>query len=308
MAGAIVPGGGRSEGCAWADYDNDGWPDLFVAVKSDTGGRQMNFLYHNESGILRRKQTTGEITTDNEHSTAPLWADYDNDGWLDLFVVNGLAASTANSLYHNGGDGTFTKMTSKLAGSVVSDVSTCLGGAWGDYDNDGWLDLLVTRAGGSTMYLYHSRGDSTFERVLTGNVVTDENMFGQVGVWGDYDNDGFLDLFVDRGGHNLYTNVLYHNDGNSNAWIKVKCVGTRSNRSAIGTKVRVRAAVGGRTFWQLREINSFNGWVGTPLEAHFGLGSATNIEALRDRTGAPAGCVKEWHAAILTPWRARIAI
>ena len=85
---------------------------------------------------------------------------------------------------------------------------------------------------------------------------------------------------------------LYHNNGNSNAWLTIKCVGTRSNRSAIGAKVRVKATIGGTTFWQLREINTGDGWAGVPLETHFGLGNATNVETLRIEW--PSGTVQEF--------------
>src|SRR5438552_18836701 len=95
----------------------------------------------------------------------------------------------------------------------------------------------------------------------------------------DYNNDGFLDLFV-AGGYSG-KNLLYHNNGNSNAWLEVKCVGTVSNRSAIGAKVRAQATTGGRTFWQLREINGGGVYNSMPLVAHFGLGDATNVELLR---------------------------
>ena len=108
--------------------------------------------------------------------------------------------------------------------------------------------------------------------------------------WGDYDNDGFLDLFVARGGiFGSENNSLYHNNGNSNNWLKVKCVGTVSNRSAIGAKVRVNANIGGKALWQLREINPQNA-----LQAHFGLGNATNVDLLRIEW--PSGAVQEFYS------------
>jgi hypothetical protein len=85
---------------------------------------------------------------------------------------------------------------------------------------------------------------------------------------------------------------LFHNDGNSNAWLTVKCIGTRSNRSAIGAKVRVRATINGKTFWQVREINTGNGWAGHPPEAHFGLGNASSVETVRIEW--PSGTVQEF--------------
>jgi hypothetical protein len=100
--------------------------------------------------------------------------------------------------------------------------------------------------------------------------------------WVDYDNDGYLDLFItviaDSG---LTSNLLYHNTGTTNAWLELKLVGMASNRSAIGAKVRVHATIGGKSFWQLREISNGGGrWV-QPLVAHFGLGDATNVDNVR---------------------------
>ena len=76
------------------------------------------------------------------------------------------------------------------------------------------------------------------------------------GIWGDYDNDGFMDLFVATGGHvGRQADFLYRNNGNLNSWLKLKLIGTVSNRSAIGAKVRVKATIGGKTFWQMREFS-----------------------------------------------------
>jgi hypothetical protein len=104
---------------------------------------------------------------------------------------------------------------------------------------------------------------------------------------------GFLDLFVAKGAHASENNCLYRNNGNSNSWLKVKLLGTVSNRSAIGAKVRVKAMIGGKTFWQLREISSGSGFAQNALEAHFGLGNATNIDTLRIEW--PSGITQEFH-------------
>ena len=261
---------------AWADYNNDGLPDLFVTVHSDP---PRNRLYLNLGGGSFAQITSGSIVTDSAHSIGCAWGDYDNDGYPDLFVTN-TGDLENNALYHNSGDGTFTKMTSNVVGRLVSDVGGSLVCAWGDYDNDGYLDLYLTNIGGQTNSLYHNNGDGSFSRILTGSLANDVAI--SLGcAWGDYDNDGFLDLFVANGLYTLANNFLYRNNGNSNNWINVKLIGTVSNRSAIGAKVRVKATIGGKAFWQLREINTGFGSSANSPEAHFGLGNATNIDILR---------------------------
>jgi hypothetical protein len=221
--------------------------------------------------------------------------DYDNDGYLDLFVTNGgYISGGTNFVYHNNGNGTLTKMTSNTVGSIASDTGAFSNCAWGDYDNDGFIDLFVSTynccVNPSPNFLYHNNGDGTFTRVLSGSVVND-NGFANGSAWGDYDNDGFLDLFVARGANVIQPNLLYRNNGNSNRWLKIRLVGTVSNRSAIGAKVRAQATIRGQTFWQMREIKA--GGKGNPLESHFGLGDATNVTTVRIEW--PSGTVQEFH-------------
>jgi enediyne biosynthesis protein E4 len=290
--GSPVTDIGSSLGCTWVDYDNDGLDDLFVCAGRGPGyGLQPNRLYHNNGDGTFTRILTGSIATDGGYSGPCAWGDYDNDGFPDLFVGN--TGGVPNFLYHNNGDGTFTRITNGIVGTAVA---TSFGCAWGDFDNDGYLDLFVANYGdlnnnnAGTNFLYHNNGDGTFTRITTGSPVTDSSF--SIGCsWVDYDNDGFLDLFVAQ--DLALGNYLYHNDGNSNAWLEVKLVGTVSNRSAIGAKVRVHATIGGKTFWQLREINTGSGWGNNnPLVAHFGLGDATNADIVRIEW--PSGLVQEF--------------
>jgi hypothetical protein len=196
-------------------------------------------------------------------------------------------------LFHNNGDGTFAQIEQS---PFTTDLGFAISCSWADYDNDGWLDLFVAdRSGTGSNRLYRNQGDGSFERVLSGSIASD---LGQCAgsSWGDYDRDGFLDLFVaaslGAGSPSQPNDYLYHNDGNASGWITIKCIGTRSNRSAIGAKVRVKATINGQTFWQLREINTGDGWSGNPLEAHFGLGNAANVETLRIEW--PSGTVQQF--------------
>jgi hypothetical protein len=184
-----------------------------------------------------------------------------------------------NFLYRNTGTGTFARVTT---GAIATDTGHFLGCAWGDYDNDGFLDLFVCQAFGENNALYHDNGDGTFSKITTGSIVNDGGDSAGC-AWGDYDNDGFLDLFVANGADsNAQPNFLYRNDGNSNQWLKIKCVGGPSNRAAIGAKVRVQTLNGaGASSWQMREISGGHGFGQNSLIAHFGLGSATNAQTVR---------------------------
>jgi hypothetical protein len=280
---------GQFHGAAWVDYDRDGFLDLFVTHHGAVSGGvpdAKNRLYRNNGDGTFLKITNGIVVNDLGDYEGRAWADYDNDGWPDLFVPN---EDGTNHLYHNEGNGTFTKVTN----SIVAEVGPSWVAAWGDYDNDGLLDLFVVNGDLSEVirnlhnFLYHNEGNGTFTKVTTGSIVEDLPPAGAINfsgcAWGDYDNDGFLDLFVSQGlGDGDYSNLLYRNNGNSNSWLTVKLVGTASNRSAIGAKVRVKAFYRGASRWQLREISGGDGEGGQqPLEAHFGLGDATNIDQVR---------------------------
>jgi hypothetical protein len=285
---APVFAGGNSQTAAWADFDNDGDPDLAVGYFDLSG----SFVYRNEGG----GQFTPLPSMFNESATQGLsWADYDNDGDLDLMVA--VTDRRNDRLYENQGDGTFLLATESL---VSNDGASTTTPSWGDYDNDGWLDLFVSGNLGDENRLYHNNGDGTFTLVTEGSITTDGG--GDIGsygaAWGDYDNDGRLDLFVANAdpNPNNFSNrrsFLYHNTGGTNRWIMLRLIGTLSNRSAIGAKVRLKATIGGRTFCQLREISSGSGGFTcqNDMRAHFGLGDATNIEALRIEW--PSGIVQE---------------
>jgi hypothetical protein len=116
-------------GLSWGDYDNDGLMDLFVCGTINA----RNKLFHNEGNGQFSMVTTGIVVNDVlSWSQGSSWADYNRDGWLDLFVANRFAK---NFLYKNNGDGTFTKI---LSGSIVNDIGSSRACAWGDYNNDHW--------------------------------------------------------------------------------------------------------------------------------------------------------------------------
>jgi hypothetical protein len=289
-AGPLATDAFASWGASWGDYNNDGYLDLLL------GNDGPNNLYQNNRDGTFLRITTGPVVTEFWNTKGMAWGDYDNDGFLDLFAAHSRLFGTSDpgqndSLYHNNGDGTFSSVTN---GAVVNSGGLSLSCAWGDYDNDGFLDLFVTNwdVGGATNFLFHNNGDGTFTRVMEGSQVNDVAISNGC-AWGDYDNDGFLDLFVANGNFQRNeNNYLYRNSGNSNGWINLKLVGTQSNRSAIGAKVRVRATIFGRSIWQLREISGGSGFGGqNDLRASFGLGDSTNVDLVRIEW--PSGTVQE---------------
>jgi hypothetical protein len=275
-----------ANGATWADYDNDGFPDVFIF-----GGAGHNLLFHNDHNGKFTQVHGAPFDTDLGPSAAAAWVDYDNDGFLDLFVTTGNfdTVQRQNYLYHNNGNGTFTKITT---GAIATDTSSSIVAAWEDFDNDGNLDLFVSQNTGTSgparqNILYHNNGDGTFTSLTNTPLTADSGYFAGI-AWGDYDNDGFPDLFVAAG----QPSFIYHNEGNTNNWITFKLVGTVSNRSAIGAKVRVKATIRGKTYWQMRHISNGDGLGCNSLNAHFGLGDATVAETVRIEW--PSGAVQEF--------------
>jgi hypothetical protein len=276
----------RASGLLWSDYDNDGLIDFFLADNSASGP---NRLYRNSGSAGFTRNSTNILVTDRlpHGAVGGSWGDYDGNGFPDLFVTTG--GGDKNRLYRNNGDGTFTRILSGPMLDRWKSDSYSTGCAWGDYDNDGRLDLFVTSELGYDQ-LFRQNADGGFTEIVSGDPVTrdrPESFHGGVN-WVDYDNDGFLDLNV-CGGTGQF---LYHNRGNSNAWLEVKCVGTVSNRSGIGAKVRVQAVIGRTATWQTRELISGSGYSLAPLVAHFGLGDATIVDRLRIEW--PSGIVQEF--------------
>ncbi|MCD6068803.1 MAG: hypothetical protein K0S33_3629 [Bacteroidetes bacterium] len=320
---------GYSETASWGDYDKDGLVDLYV---SNSAGNRRNFLYHNDGGGNFTKILTGTIVTDNFFSRCTNWTDIDNDGDVDMFVTN--ENNQNENIYRNDGSGIFTKLTT---GPLLTMGANTISGSWADYDNDGDLDvflandvnynalfrnddnfvftkmsadtvchtwshsfssawsdvdndgdqdLYVTNSFGSTQllnYFYLNNGDGTFSRNGTDAVVTDSS-WSYGCAFGDYDNDGFEDLAVATCQYNGIDrpDLLFHNNGNSNHWITISLTGTISNRSAIGARIYIKATINGNDVWQMREITAQSSYCGqNDLRAHFGLGDATQIDSVK---------------------------
>lgn len=201
-------------GQAWGDFDNDGWLDLFV-----TGNLAPNVLYRNQGdGTFAESAWTEQVAFPDAISGGATWADFDNDGWLDLYILN----KNANTLMHNCAGEGFADVT--LAAGV-GDSGKGQSAAWGDYDNDGWLDLYVVNWSclpdcnpvDHALHqdrLYHNRGDGTFVDVSAQMDYTKLLGAGFAGSFLDYDDDGDLDIYVVNDEYaNPIGNVLWRNDG-----------------------------------------------------------------------------------------------
>lgn len=266
----------------WSDFDQDGDSDLSIGAGPANGGVDVDSFFLNQTReggtprLLRLPQTPpADRARDGQVWN---WVDIDNDGDLDVYITNyGAAGPLANELYRHEG-GAFVPLTAAQAGPIVTDRARSLASVWGDFDNDGDLDCLVTNDATAANRFYVNDGAGNFSALTLGPLTTEAGPhYGACA--GDYDRDGDLDLFVNGTGARA---GLYRNDTASGAhWAEFSLRGVTSNRAAIGARVRVLATLGGAPRWQLREVsaqNSFNGQ--NDLTAHFGLGDATVIDSL----------------------------
>jgi|GEM_PF-1078952 len=206
---------------SWSDYDNDGLLDFYVGVRYGT-----NTLYHNngDGTFTDTAAGTGVAGSDSTYTQGVAWADFDNDGNLDLYVVN---RYLDNVLYRNNGNETFTNIAS---GAGVTGGGTCQTALWADYDGDGLIDLFLTRQNDDRCLLYHNNGDWTFTETGIAAGLADEGNWAGAD-WGDVDNDGDLDLFIACSG---CRDALFTNDGDgtfTDVSVDAGITGTTSSRS-----------------------------------------------------------------------------
>ena len=285
-AGITKPGPRYSITAVSYDFDNDGWPDIYVAVDSEPS---MMFKNNHDGTFTDVAVMAGCAYNDDGHEQAGMGigvADYDCDGWLDIFKTN--FADDTCDLYHNNGDGTFSDLSFN-SGVGINNSYVAWGCGFIDYDNDGWSDIIQVNGHvypeidkynfGETFknprLVYKNLGNGHFKDVSAemGPGIT-EHFSSRGAAFGDYDNDGGMDILI------LNMNdlpSLLHNTGNRQNWIKIRLLGTTCNRTAIGARVRV---VTGKHA-QMDEVHSGTSVMSqSDLRLHFGLGKVETVDMI----------------------------
>jgi hypothetical protein len=289
------------------DFNNDGFQDVYLACDYGTD----RIFFSNGDGTFR-ETTEKSIGFDTRKGMNVDVGDFDNDGWLDIYVTNitDEYIKECNMLWHNNHDGTFTDI-SKETGTC--DTLWGWSAKFGDFDNDGWLDLFVLnglRSAGKENYIpvlvnmitkpgvdftdlrsWPAIGDMTWSgyqkkklfrnlggqafKEISAEAGVDNDLDGRGLALADFDNDGRLDLFQTNADQPA---LLYHSTTEAAGnWVEFRLSGTKSNRDAIGARVRITA--GGLT--QIREIDGGNGYAGQSMKrAHFGIGRAVKVDAV----------------------------
>ena len=280
------------KGANWIDYDNDDYPDLFVDnLHGDAR------LYHNN-----RNGTFTDVTTmmgiDGPRRGFSCWAwDYDNDGWLDIFatcyelsladVVKGLLGQPhdglSNRLFRNVKGQGFEDKTREAGLDMIFETMGC---NFGDLDNDGFLDFYLGTGDPDLSSLMPNRMFKNVEGKrfadITASSGTGNLQKGHGVACADWDRDGDLDIFIEMGGvtnGDKYHNILFQNPGQGNNWLTVKLVGKKSNRAAIGARIKVVTGAA-KPLTIHRHVSSGSSWGANPLEQHIGLAKADRVATL----------------------------
>jgi len=270
--GTLVTDQNYSRNIDWIDFNTDGKPDLYVTNEEN----ENNALYRQNTDGSFTRITGLNIVSDGGNSTSSNWEDIDNDEDFDLFVAN--YGNQNNFHYLNNGDTTFTKVTGQ---NVVTDGGSSFGSSFGDVDNDGDLDFIVTNAFVNAQqinFLYLNNGDGTFTRDT--GIVSTETGWSYGCAFGDYDDDGYLDLFIAKCLNATENNSLFRNNGGANNWLKLDLIGVESNYSAIGAIIKLKSEIDGNSVWQMRRVAGQNGYCGQTLQIHFGLGDALVADSI----------------------------
>jgi hypothetical protein len=284
-----------AKGVAWGDYDEDGYPDLYV---SNIGG---NRLYHNDhNGHFHDVAPELGVEQPMVRNFATWFFDYDNDGHDDIFVADYSASmdavvgryvglpSTAGGghprLYRNLGNGHFQDVSEKVG---LDQPSLPMGANFGDIDNDGYLDIYLGT--GTPVYqalmpnlMYRNVGGQRFEDVSFAWGFAHLQK-GHGVAFGDFDDDGNQDVFEQMGGAfvgDAYHSVLYKNPGHGGSWVTLRLAGTRSNRNAIGARITVNLQTPHGPRVLHRTVGASGSFGGSSYQQEIGLGDAQHVDSI----------------------------
>ncbi len=299
---AGVTNGGFAKAAAWGDYDEDDDLDLFVANLEGA-----NRLYRNNGdGTFTDVAETAGVTAPKDAFPA-WWWDFDNDGHLDLMSWHGFVQSPGSRpvppvwvvaadrlglphdgqhprLYKGDGRGGFTDVTARVG---LDRVFLVMGSNLGDLDNDGWLDAYLGTGypgydGLMPNVALHNLAGARFADVSATSGLSHLQK-GHGVAFADFDHDGDQDVFAEMGGAfagDAFMDAMFENPGFGHAWIVVEAVGTKSNRSAFGARIRVDVTEDGKPRSIYRVVDNGGSFGGNPLRQHIGLGAAEKVDAL----------------------------
>tara|TARA_B110000037_G_C17112616_1_gene502517 strand:- start:280 stop:1947 length:1668 start_codon:yes stop_codon:yes gene_type:complete len=287
------------KGVASGDFDNDGWPDLYISVLGGKNKLYRNGRNPNNEGWLF-EDVTDSAGVGEPIRSFPCWFwDYNNDGWEDLFVggfnIENVGDITAHyrglpntlerpRLYRNNQNGKFDEV------ALSTGLDECwipMGANFGDLDNDGYLDFYAGT--GDTPLdttlpnkMYRNNGGRNFQDVTTSGGFGHLQK-GHAVSFGDYDNDGDQDVHIVMGGAfsgNRYMNALFQNPGHGNGWIKLVFKGEQSNRNGLGVRLKLTLETpkGPRVIH--RTVSTGGSFGGNPFRQEIGLGKATQIDSI----------------------------
>ena len=294
---------GFVKGAVFADYDNDGRQDLYV-TKWGGGNHLFRNTGNDASGIPKFVEVTKQAGVAEPNKSFTTWFfDYNNDGWPDIFV-SGYSATLPDivreymgqkdqtkgeraRLYRNNKDGTFTDVSREVG---LDKQLLTMGANFGDLDNDGWLDFYLGTGDPRLTSLVPNRMFRNAEGKNFQDVTTSGG-FGHLqkghGVaFGDIDNTGNQDIFEVMGGvypNDKFWSVLYKNPGHGNHWIKLRLIGVKANRFAVGARIRIDITEDGRQRSIYRDVNSGGSFGASSLRPHVGVGKAAVIDQLEIR-------------------------
>nr|WP_299170563.1 CRTAC1 family protein [uncultured Allomuricauda sp.] len=267
---------GDGRACAWGDLNGDGYPDLYVTnfvVKSNGKftGKHRNYLYWGSAKGEFTEQTKGVLVEELNASYGVSFVDYDSDMDLDIYITN-VSVSDENALYQNSGSGVFEKITDNGITYEVRRPSK--GQTWGDFNNDGQLDLYV--ANGTEGYpeiqnfLFAGIPNHSFKMIYNALPAVDGHISAGTAS-GDINRDGYLDLFVCNWGGEAEPNDCYINQKHGENWVVFQLKGIKSNSYGIGSWVKLTTSDGAvQTRYLVRETGYGSE---NPPEIHFGLAS-----------------------------------